>query len=117
MRILVLPGDGIGPEIVAASIDVLEQADRAFDLGLQFDYEDVGFTSLEKHGTTLRQEVLDKATSYDGVILGTQSHADYPSPDKGGRNISAAFRCDLDVAERGGAGRGGQGGGGAIGVG
>lgn len=97
MRILVLPGDGIGPEIVAASIDVLKQADQIFDLGLQYDYEEVGFTSLEKHGTTLRQEVLDKATSYDGVILGTQSHADYPAPDKGGRNISAAFRCDLDL--------------------
>jgi 3-isopropylmalate dehydrogenase len=31
------------------------------------------------------------------VILGTQSHADYPAPEKGGRNISAAFRCELDL--------------------
>jgi 3-isopropylmalate dehydrogenase len=97
MRILVLPGDGIGPEIIAASIGVLEQADRLFDLGLQYDYEDVGFASLDKHGTTLRPDVLDKARGYDGLILGTISHADYPPPAQGGRNVSAAFRCDLDL--------------------
>ncbi|WP_119157183.1 isocitrate/isopropylmalate dehydrogenase family protein [Caldimonas tepidiphila] len=97
MKILVLPGDGIGPEIVAASVNVLQAADAKFKLGLQFDYEDVGFVSLEKHGTTLREEVLQKARGYDGIILGTQSHADYPKPEKGGRNISAAFRVQLDL--------------------
>lgn len=97
MRILVLPGDGIGPEIIAASIAVLEQADHALGLDLQFDYEDVGFKSLEKHGTTLRPELLQKARGYDGLILGTISHADYPPPAQGGRNVSAAFRCDLDL--------------------
>jgi len=97
MRILVLPGDGIGPEIIAASIAVLEKADRALGLELQFDYEDVGFKSLDRYGTTLRPEVLEKAAGYDGLILGTISHADYPSPDKGGRNVSAAFRGDLDL--------------------
>ncbi|RQR30722.1 isocitrate/isopropylmalate dehydrogenase family protein [Burkholderia sp. Bp9142] len=97
MRILVLPGDGIGPEIIAASIDVLDKSDRLFDLGLQYDYEDVGFASLDKHGTTLRPDVLEKAKSYDGLILGTISHADYPPPAQGGRNVSAAFRCDLDL--------------------
>ncbi|MGU7770469.1 isocitrate/isopropylmalate dehydrogenase family protein [Burkholderia sp. MR1-5-21] len=97
MRILVLPGDGIGPEIIAASIDVLEKADRLFDLGLQYDYEDVGFASLDKHGTTLRPAVLEKAAGYDGLILGTVSHADYPPPAEGGRNVSAAFRCELDL--------------------
>ena len=97
MKILVLPGDGIGPEIVEASVNVLKAADAKFKLGLEFDYEDVGFVSLEKHGTTLREEVLQTARGYDGIILGTQSHADYPAPEKGGRNISAAFRVQLDL--------------------
>ena len=97
MKILVLPGDGIGPEIVQASLKVLEAANQKFSLGLQFDHDDVGFASLNKHGTTLRQETLDKAKTYDGIILGTQSHADYPAPEKGGRNISAAFRVLLDL--------------------
>ncbi len=92
-----LPGDGIGPEIVAEAIKVLKATDKAFGLSLSFDYEEVGFTSLQKHGTTLRDEVLEKARTYDGLVLGPQSHAEYPAPEKGGRNISAAFRVGLDL--------------------
>lgn len=97
MRILVLPCDGIGPEIVGAAMKVLETANARHRLGLTFDYDDVGFESLRKHGTTLRDEVLQRAATYDGVILGTQSHADYPAPEKGGRNVSAGFRIGLDL--------------------
>ncbi|OIN12195.1 isocitrate/isopropylmalate dehydrogenase family protein [Oceanisphaera psychrotolerans] len=97
MRILVLPCDGIGPEIVQSSMSVLQAVNGKFSLGLQFDYDDVGFKSLELHGTTLRDEVLEKAKTYDGIILGTQSHADYPAPEKGGRNVSAGFRIGLDL--------------------
>ena len=97
MRLIVFPCDGIGPEITRAAIEVLDAADKRFKLGLAYDYEDSGFASLEKYGTTLRQEVFDKAKSYDGVILGTQSHADYPAPEKGGRNVSASFRVGLDL--------------------
>jgi 3-isopropylmalate dehydrogenase len=97
MKILIIPGDGIGPEIVAAAVRVMKAADVAFKLDLTFDYEDAGFSSLEKHGTTLRDELLTKAKTYDGIILGTQSHADYPPPEQGGRNISAGFRIGLDL--------------------
>ncbi len=97
MKLLVLPGDGIGPEIVGAAVHVLNAADAKFGLGLQLDYEDIGFVALEKFGTTLRDETLQKARGYDGLILGTISHADYPKPDKGGHNVSAAFRVKLDL--------------------
>jgi 3-isopropylmalate dehydrogenase len=97
MKIVVLPGDGIGPEIVEASMTVLRAADKRFDLGLSFEYESVGFESLHEHGTTLRDEVLAKSRAADGIILGTQSHADYPVPEKGGRNVSAGFRIGLDL--------------------
>lgn len=97
MKILVLPCDGIGPEITSAAVAVLTAVDKAFALGLSYDYDDVGFDSLKKYGTTLRDEVLVKARTYDGIILGTQSHADYPAPEKGGRNVSAGFRIGLDL--------------------
>ena len=97
MRIMVLPTDGIGPEITDATMKVLEAANRAYGLGLSFDYEDAGFTSLEKYGTTLRQETLEKAKTYDGIILGPQSHMDYPAREKGGVNVSAGFRVGLDL--------------------
>lgn len=97
MRWIVMPGDGIGPEITAAAITVAEAASRKFGLGLSYDYEDVGFASLKKHGTTLRQDLLEKAKRYDGIVLGPQSHADYPPAEKGGRNISSGFRVGLDL--------------------
>jgi 3-isopropylmalate dehydrogenase len=97
MKILVLPGDGIGPEIVQSALDVLAACERKFGLAIRYETEDIGFASLEKHGTTLREEVLQGARRFDGIILGTQSHADYPAPEKGGRNISAAFRVGLDL--------------------
>ncbi|WP_044469548.1 isocitrate/isopropylmalate dehydrogenase family protein [Mannheimia massilioguelmaensis] len=97
MKIIVLPGDGIGPEITAGAVKVLQAANEKYNLDLHFDYEEVGFPSLEKYGTTLRQETLEKAKTYDGIILGTQSHADYPKPEKGGRNVSAGFRIGLDL--------------------
>jgi 3-isopropylmalate dehydrogenase len=97
LRLLVLPCDGIGPEIIGASMDVLEAANRRFGLGLSYDYDEVGFASLEKYGITVRDEVLERAKTYDGVILGTQSHADYPAPEKGGRNVSRYFRIELDL--------------------
>jgi len=73
MKLLVLPGDGIGPEIVQAALDVLQAADQRFALGLEFEHDEVGFASLHRHGTTLRPEVLERARQCDGVILGTPS--------------------------------------------
>lgn len=98
MRIMTLPCDGIGPEIMAETLKVVQVANGKFDLGLGFEEEESGFTSLKKHGTTLRQEVLERArTEFDGVILGTQSHMDYPPAAEGGRNVSAGFRIGLDL--------------------
>lgn len=98
MRLMVLPCDGIGPEIMAATLDVVEAADSAFDLKLDIQEEISGFDSLRQFGTTLREEVLERArTEFDGVILGTQSHMDYPPVAEGGRNVSAGFRIGLDL--------------------
>lgn len=97
MRLLVLAGDGIGPEIVAGATRVLRAVDTRYSLGIELDDDDVGFTSLEKYGTTLRDELLERAKSYDGIILGPQSHMDYPPPAQGGINISASFRVKLDL--------------------
>ncbi len=97
MRLLVLPGDGIGPEITGATMAVLNAADARFGLQLSVDHDDVGFASLAKHGTTIRPELLERARDYDGVVLGPQSHMDYPPRAQGGVNVSAAFRVGLDL--------------------
>jgi 3-isopropylmalate dehydrogenase len=97
MKILVLPGDGIGPEIVTAGVEVLKALNDARNLGVELEYDDIGLVSLEKYGTTLRPELLEKVREFDGVILGPQSNLDYPPEDEGGVNISAVFRIQLDL--------------------
>jgi isocitrate/isopropylmalate dehydrogenase len=97
IQLLVLPGDGIGPEITDATITVLRAADRRFGLGLAFEFRDIGFKALQTFGTTLPDGVLERAREVDGVILGPISHLDYPPRDKGGVNVSAAFRVQLDL--------------------
>jgi len=93
----VLPGDGIGPEIVGESVRVLTAAARRFGVEIALEEEVVGFDSLRQHGITIRDEILEKGRRSDGIILGTQSHADYPPPEQGGKNISAAHRVGLDL--------------------
>ena len=97
MRLLLLPGDGIGPEIVAATRSVLEAADAAFGLGLTLDEATIGFAALEAQGTTIPQAVIDAARAADGVVLGPVSHNAYPPRDQGGLNPSAVVRTGLDL--------------------
>lgn len=97
MNILVLPGDGIGEEITKATMNVLDLVNTRFSLGLSFNFADIGFTALEKTGTTLPDEVLEHAKQSDAIILGPISHLDYPPRDQGGVNVSAAFRVKLDL--------------------
>ncbi len=97
MKLLVLPGDGIGPEITAATLRVLDAADRRFGLGLSYELRDIGFKAYEATGTTFPEDILDLARALDGIILGPISHMDYPPRDKGGVNVSAAVRVRLDL--------------------
>jgi 3-isopropylmalate dehydrogenase len=97
MKILVLPGDGIGPEITAATLEVLERADALWKLGLEWQREEIGLPSLKTEGTTLPPRVLDAARAASGVILGPLATNDYPARDKGGLNPSAELRTKLDL--------------------
>jgi len=97
MKILVLPGDGIGPEITRATLDVLRAADVALSIGLQFETREIGLTSLATQGTTLPAEVLARIPAVDGVILGPVSHYEYPAREQGGINPSAELRVRFEL--------------------
>jgi 3-isopropylmalate dehydrogenase len=97
MRVIVLPGDGIGPEITDATLAVLRAADARFGLGLAFETHAIGLGTLKTRGTTLPPEVMEASKASDGVILGPISHLHYPSREQGGINVSAAFRVGLDL--------------------
>ena len=97
MHIVVLPGDGIGPEITAATVKVLEIASDRFKLGLAFEQHDVGFASLKTQGATITPELIETCRAADGMVLGPVSHSDYPPRAEGGINVSSELRVKLDL--------------------
>jgi len=97
VNLVVLPGDGIGPEIAAATLRVLETVTRALSLDLTFDVRPIGLASLSSAGTTLPSAVLEACRQADGIVLGPVSTADYPPRDEGGINVSAELRIQLDL--------------------
>jgi len=97
MKIIVLPGDGIGPEITEATLRVLDVADQALSLGLEFETHQIGLVALKEQGTTLPDHVMARIPQADGVILGPVSHYDYPARDKGGINQSGELRVKFEL--------------------
>src|SRR5258708_2275459 len=97
LRLLVLEGDGIGPEITAATLEVLRAADAKFSLGFSFEKVAVGWTAHKATGTTFPDAVEAAAKVADGVLLGPVSHNDYPPRDQGGLNPSGELRKRLDL--------------------
>ena len=97
MRILVLPGDGIGPDISAATVEVVRAAAELTGLALEFPEAEIGFASLRANGTTFTDAVFEAARDADGVILGPVSHNEYPPSDQGGLNPSGQLRRRLDL--------------------
>ena len=97
LKLLVLEGDGIGPEITAATVRVLEAVDRKLGLGLLFETAQVGFAALRQLGTTFPEDTFAKARQADGIILAPLSHLDYPPVAEGGLNPSGELRRRLDL--------------------
>lgn len=94
---MVLPGDGIGPEISRTTRIALDALNGRFDLGLEMIERDIGLSTLANEGTTLPGDVLDRAREVDGVILGPVSTYEYPPREQGGINPSAEIRKQLDL--------------------
>ena len=65
-RILVVPGDGIGAEVMPHVLRVLE----ALDLEISFDTGELGGAAIDRHGTPLPASTLEAARASDAVLLG-----------------------------------------------
>ena len=97
MNIVVMPGDDIGPEIVAAALAALSAADDVFGMGLRLTTVEVGMPSYRKHGTTLTDAALQAAEDADGVVLGPCGMTEYPPRDQGGINVPGTVRKRLEL--------------------
>src|SRR5258708_31669443 len=83
MRIVLLPGDGIGPEIAAATQNVLRAASERFQLNVQIEEHAVGHASLQQFGATVRPGLLETVLSADRLDLGPTAAAAFQDQGPG----------------------------------
>src|SRR5918992_1347835 len=75
--ILLLPGDGIGPEVVGAARRVMDAAARHFGVSLAYEEREIGATAIRDEGEPISEETLRAARASDSVLLGAVGHPDF----------------------------------------
>ncbi len=69
-KIALVPGDGIGPEVTFAAVDVLKAVSEKFGCSFEFNEYPAGGCALDKYGVPLPQETIDGCLASDSVMLG-----------------------------------------------
>ena len=96
-KILILPGDGVGPEIVAQAVNLLEALRQAGDLSIELEHADVGGAGLDASGSPLPEHTLELARDADAVLLGAVGGPKWDCvernlrPEQGLLNLRAAL--------------------------
>jgi 3-isopropylmalate dehydrogenase len=75
--ILLLPGDGIGPEVVEAARVVADAAADHFGVRLSCEERKVGAAAIRDEGAPISEETLEAARASDSVLLGAVGHPDF----------------------------------------
>ncbi len=70
MKVVVLPGDGVGPEVVEQAVLVLRSAVAGAGEALELNEMMIGGRSIDAHGSPLTDDVLDACRAADAVLLG-----------------------------------------------
>lgn len=65
-----LPGDGIGPEIVAEALKVLQAVDHKYQLNLQYEYDLIGGAAIDEYGEPFADSTLAKCQAADAILMG-----------------------------------------------
>lgn len=80
-EVLILPGDGIGPEITAEAVKVLEALKQNDNLDIKMTHDLVGGAAYDAHGVPLAEETLEKAKQSDAILLGAVGGYQWESLD------------------------------------
>jgi 3-isopropylmalate dehydrogenase len=80
-RIAVLPGDGIGREVMAPCLTLLEAVTSATGVRLRLDSYEAGAELYSRTGVALPADVLSAAAAADAILLGAMGHPDIRYPN------------------------------------
>jgi 3-isopropylmalate dehydrogenase len=70
-RVALLPGDGIGPEVMKEAVRILNAISKKFDIEFQFKHADVGGAAIDNHGTALPDDTLKLCEESDAILFGS----------------------------------------------
>jgi 3-isopropylmalate dehydrogenase len=98
-RLGVLEGDGIGPEIVPAAIQVMDAATAAVAGASTIDWVPLplGANAISEYGTAVPDETLQTLAELDGWLLGPHDSASYPEPHRSALNPSGVIRRHFEL--------------------
>ncbi|NFG23455.1 3-isopropylmalate dehydrogenase [Clostridium botulinum] len=80
-NVAVIPGDGIGPDIVTEAVKVLNVVGKKFGHKFEYEYVMAGGCSIDKNGEALPKETLDICKASDAVLLGAVGGPRWDDPD------------------------------------
>lgn len=80
-NIVILPGDGIGPEVTAAAVDVLREVARRHGHDFRFAEHDIGGIAIDRHNDPLPAATLDACRRADAVLLGAVGGPKWSDPN------------------------------------
>ncbi len=81
-KVAILPGDGIGPEIIAEAVRVLDILSAEYGLAVEIEQADVGGTAYDAQGQPLPDSTLQVAREADAVLLGSVGGPQWESLDR-----------------------------------
>ncbi len=82
IKIAVLPGDGIGPEIIEESLKVVESVSEKIDIKFDYKFCDVGAIAIDKYNNPLPDETLKICKESDAVLFGAIGHPKFDNNPK-----------------------------------
>ncbi len=97
LKILILPGDGIGTEVTSAAVDVLRAVAKKYGHTLELSEGLIGGVAIHKTGTPLPKDTLDKALAADATLMGAVGLPEFDNappaqrPERGLLDIRAAM--------------------------
>jgi 3-isopropylmalate dehydrogenase len=97
--VCLLPGDGIGPEVLKPAIDILESVARRSGLNLQLQEHAIGGQAIDRYGVPLPEETLQACRQSDAVLLGAVGGPQWdgrPDPMKPEKGL-LALRKELEL--------------------
>ncbi len=90
-HIALIPGDGVGTEVIAGAVEVLETVGRVFGFGFTWDRLIVGGAGIDAYGIACRPEDVEACRAADAVLLGAVGGPKWDNPDATVRPEQALF--------------------------